>query len=192
MSRLYDGSIIEVQGMNFKVTLTHDSDSGPPWEECEAHGPVSGWEWHANKGPGQMVLVSDGAAKRFYDFQKAVKIAKRDGWNTAPYVWKTKGEQAHAAALADFEYLRRWCSGQWEYVVLGVHLLDDDDEDMNESEYLGGVEYDSSDTSYVLQEAESLAEQIIHRVGNLFADTIEPDEEIDGQEDTLPATYVSI
>jgi hypothetical protein len=67
---------------------------------------------------------------------------------------------------------------------------------MGESEYLGGVEYDHSDTSYVVryvaQEAEALAEQIINRVGNLFAETVEPEEEMGEQDDALPATYISI
>lgn len=190
MSRLYDGSIIEVQGMNFKVTLIHDDDMAPPWDECEGHGPVSNWE-RRSKGAHEMILCEDGGCKRFYDFQESVKIAKREGWNTAPYTWKTKGEQANAAALADFEYLRRWCSGQWEYVILGVSLLDEGDLEMGETEYLGGVEYDPDDTSYVSEMAEELAEQIINRLDYLFA-VIEPHEEIDGQEDTLPATYVSI
>ena len=192
MSRLYDGSIITVDGMNFKVSLTHDCDMGHPWEECDGHGPVSDWE-RRNKAAGEMILCTDRGSKRFYDFQEAVKIARRDRWGTTGE-FRTAGEQAHAAAMADFEYLRRWCADQWEYVILGVSLLDEDDDEMGETEYLGGVEYDpSSDTSYVLQEAESLAAQIIHRVGNLFADTIEPHEEISSeQEHALPATYVSI
>jgi hypothetical protein len=196
MSRIYDGSIISVQGMNFKITLEHDDCCGPPWEECDGHGPVSGTE-RRHKAAGEMILCEDRGCKRFYDFQAAVQQAKREGWNTAPYVWRTKGEQAHHAALADFEYLRRWCNGDWEYVILGVHLLDDDDEDMGESEYLGGVEYDPCDTSYVAQMAEELAEQIINRIERPFTgpngtDWIEPHEEIDGQEHALPVTYVSI
>lgn len=191
MSTLYDGSIIEVQGMNFKVSITHDDFVGPPWKEYDGHGPVSDWE-RREKGPHERVLCENSGCKLFYDFQSAVKQARREGWNTAPYVWKTKGEQAHHAALADFEYLRRWCSGQWEYVSLGVSLLDDDDQDMGETEYLGGVEYDPNDTAYVAEMAEELAQQIISRISCLF-ETIEPHEEIDSeQEHALPATYVSI
>jgi hypothetical protein len=189
--RLYDGSIIEVQGMNFKVSLTHDSDAGPPWEECDGHGPVSDWE-RRDKAPGEMILWEDRGSRRFYDFQEAVKQAKREGWNTAPYTFRTRGEQAHMSALADFEYLRRWCADQWEYVVLCVSLLDDSDEEMGESEYLGGVEYDPSDTSYVQEWAEELAGQIINRISCLF-ETIEPHEEL--SDDTgyvIAAEYVSI
>jgi hypothetical protein len=191
MSRIYDGSVIEVQGMNFKITLEHDEDTSPPWKECDGHGPVSGWEWHANKRPGDRVLCADGTVRRFYDFQAAVQQAKREGWG-APGEFRTKGEQANAAALADFDYLRRWCNGDWEYVVLGVHLLDDSDLDMGESEYLGGVEYDPNDTSYVAEMAEDLAKQIISRIEMPFMDVVEPHEEIGEQDDALPATYVSI
>jgi hypothetical protein len=195
--RIYDGSIITVQGMSFKVTLTNDYDMGPPWDVCDGHGPVSDWE-RRHKAAGEMILCEDRGCKRFYDFQEAVKIARRDQWG-APGEFRTPGEQAHHAALADFDYLRRWCDGQWEYVVLGVHLPDDDDEDMDEWDSIGGVEYDPSDTSYVAQLAEELAEQIISRIERPFTgpngtDGIEPHEEIGEQDadNTLPATYVSI
>ena len=189
--RLYNGSIIEVQGMNFKITLEHDSDAGPPWEECDGHGPVSDWE-RRDKSPGEMILAEDCGCKRFYDFQEAVKQAKREGWRTAGE-FRTKGEQATAAALADFEYLRRWCEDQWEYVILDVSLLDEDDEEMGEPEYLGGVEYDPRDTSYAMEIAEDLARQVIARISCMFEEVIEPHEEIGSeQEHALPVVYVSI
>lgn len=191
MRRLYDGSIIEVDGMSFKVSIENDLFCDPPWESCDGHGPVSDWE-QRNKAPGEMILCTDRGHKRFYDFAAAVKQARREGWNTAPYNWKTKGEQAHMSALADFDYLRRWCNDDWQYVVLGVSLLDEDDLEMDEKEYLGGVEYDWTDTAYVQYEAENLAREIISRISGMFS-VIEPHEEIGSeQEYELPATYVSI
>lgn len=157
MSRLYDGSIITVDGMNFRVSITHDDDMGPPWEECEGHGPVSNWE-RRSKAPGEMILCEDRGCKRFYDFQETVKIARRDGWGTAGE-FRMKGEQANAAALADFEY-------------------------------------DWRDTSYVQDEAENMAREIIARIGGMFApdpSPIEPHEELSDDPDyVIAAEYVSI
>jgi hypothetical protein len=140
-----------------------------------------------------MILCEDRGCKRFYDFQAAVKQAKCEGWNTAPYTFRTKGEQAHAAALADFEYLRRWCADQWEYVLLGVDLLDDDGDSMHEWEHIGGVEYDPSNTSYAMELAEDLARQVIARISCMFEEVIEPHEELsDDPSYVIAAEYVSI
>ena len=182
---LYDGSIITVQGMNFKVSIIRDDDMDFPWEEHDGHGAVSEWTRRA-KRPGEMTLCAASGMRRYYDFQGAVQLARKDGWNCAPYhwAWATKGEQAHQSALADFDYLRRYCTGDWEYVSVGVTLLDDSDElmDYPETEYLGGVEYDPRDTSYVREIAEELAERIIDRQARLFA-VIEPHEEIGSEPD---------
>lgn len=183
MNKIYDGSIIEVQGMHFKVSIPRDDDMGFPWEEQDGHGEVSEWT-RRSKAPGEMTLCEDRGMRRYYDFQGAVKKAREEGWNTAPYHWPTKGEQAHQSALADFEYLRRFCTGDWEYVNVGVTLLDDSDDlmDYPETKYLGGVEYDPSNSSYVREIAEELAQQIIAQQERLFA-VIEPHEEIGGEPD---------
>lgn len=193
MNSIYDGLVITVDGIDFKVSITHDDCFGPPWDENDCHGPVSEWT-RRQKAPGEMVLCADRGVKRFYDFQEAVKIARRDGWGVAGRTFRTPGEQAHAAALADFENLRRWCDNQWGYVVLGVSLLDDDGDEMGETEYLGGVEYDPGDKaamSYMLEAAEDLARQIISRISCMFDDVIEPHEELSG-DDEIAAEYASI
>jgi hypothetical protein len=182
MNTLYDGSIITVQGMNFKVSLVRDDDMGFPWENEDGHGEVSQWT-RRSKAPGEMTLCEAQGMRRYYDFQSAVKLARQDRWNTAPYNWRTKGEQAHQSAMADFDYLRRFCTGDWEYVNVGVSLLDDNDDlmDYPEAEFIGGVEYDPRDSIYVRQVAEDLANQIIETQRRMFI--IEPQDEIGDNQD---------
>lgn len=105
------------------VAIVTDADYGPPWQEEDGHGPVTGWTTRA-KEPGEMVLNSDRGSKRFYDFQEACRIARRDGWNAAPYnvPGETKKQRAARAAMADFERMAGWCNDNWNYV--GVCLFE--------------------------------------------------------------------
>jgi len=176
-TRIYDGSIIAVDGIEFKVSIVHDDLCGPPWLECDGHGPVSDWTCR-DKRPGEMTLHEDRGWKRFYNFQAAVKLAKRDGWNTAPFVFRSGSAQAAAAAaMADFEYLRDWCRDEWEYVVLTVTALDEDGDILDfVSASLGGVEYDSRDTTAVAEMAEMLAQQVIAEHQGMFSKPYYVDE----------------
>ncbi len=108
-------------GYTVRVQIDVDLDAGTPWENCDGHGPVSGWE-RRNKLPGELILCEDRGSKRFYDFAAAVKIARRDAWDTKPYNTGTAGERAHRAVMADYEYLRRWCNYQWRYIGVIVTL----------------------------------------------------------------------
>lgn len=130
-------------GENYRIEYRYDEDSGVPWENCEGHGEVSDWV-NRDKRPGEFILAQDRQKRRFYDFAASVKIARRDGWNTAPYNWKTSGEQAHAAAMADFEYLRRWCADEWHYCGITVTALDDAGEPTEYSASIWGVEDDGA------------------------------------------------
>lgn len=108
---------IEHNGASYKVEIVPDYDSDAPWDACDGHGPVSEWTTRA-KAAGELVLCDDGHARRYYDYQEACKIARRDGWDAKPYNTgqETKAQQAAKAAMADFEYLRKWCEGYWHYV----------------------------------------------------------------------------
>ena len=146
----------------FKIELAYDDIGSTPWDWCDGHGEVSKWTT-MNKKPGEVVLCSDGRSKRYYDMQGAVKLARRDGWDTEPYNTGTKGEQARRAAQADFENLRAWCDGNWWYACLHVVLLNDEGEELDGyDEYLGGVEdgYDKKFACYVMECAQELAGQI--------------------------------
>lgn len=118
------GEIIKLpDGYTAIVRMDYDADFGAPWENCDGHGIVSEWT-SRDKKPGEFVLSEDsrGRSKRFYDFAQSVKIARRDGWDTAPYGQGTNGERAHRAAMADFEYLRAWCRDDWHYVIVSIEL----------------------------------------------------------------------
>lgn len=140
----YQTDRIERHGKTYLVEWFYDQDHGEPWNECDGHGPVSEWTTR-DKRPGEWVLATDGRYRRYYDAQQATKEARRDGWNTKPYTFPTKGAQAAAAVRADFEYLRRWCEGQWHYCGIRVTLLDDDGEETQVSHELWGIESDCDD-----------------------------------------------
>lgn len=146
INEAYKTETIEQHGTAYRVQWVQDYDARAPWENEDGHGPVSDWE-RREKRPGEMILNDDRGALRFYDFAAAVKQARREGWNTAPYEWKTKGEQAAAAALADFDYLRRWCNDNWHYCGIIVTVLDEDGEETDISSSLWGIEDDGTNSA---------------------------------------------
>lgn len=163
---LYDGDTFEFKGRTFKFETRHDEGHEAPWDWADGHGPVS--EWTArDKRPGERLLHSDRRSHRYYDFQEAVKIARRDGWDAAPLGEGTAGQRAARAAEADFEYLRRWCNDQWSYVGVVVTLLDSDDEETDETESLWGIESDARE--YLEETARELADEICARVDAALA-----------------------
>lgn len=141
----YETDTREIGGQSFMVEWFADEHMGPPWEEHDGHGPVSDWTTR-DKRPGELVLNGDRHGwRRFYDFAEAVRIARRDGWNCAPYTHASKGAQAAAAARADFEYLRRWCDDQWHWCGIRVTLLDEEGIPSGISSDLWGLESEPSD-----------------------------------------------
>ena len=151
-----NSTIIRTPGFVFAVSVEQDDDDEPPWNRADGHGPVTSWMPVSRKQPGWMVLAKDHSYSRFYDYQAAVAQAKREGWGcvnpaTGDYTWPTKGMQAAAAAMQDFERLRGWCCGDWCYEVLTVEMYDenewdDDDRPTRLTSYsIGGVESDCGD-----------------------------------------------
>lgn len=126
--------------LTFVVSIQHDDDATPPWERSEGHGPVTEWT-SRDKSPGERVLASDGRSKRFYDWQEAVAMAKRDGWGLsaedkarlAARLGRepTRKEIAVEAVELDFEFLRRWCNDQWYYVGVCLFELPRDGKERN-------------------------------------------------------------
>lgn len=158
---LDDGNIFEHQGYRFRVRFEPDQDHGPPWVENDGHGMVSDWTTR-EKRPGERVLVTDRNSRRYYDIAATLKIARRDGWGTADGRRDGESLRAYAARAvdADFEYLRGWCTDQWQYVGVIVSWHDaDDSEDMAES--LWGVE---SLNEYPTEIAYELADQLLTRI----------------------------
>jgi hypothetical protein len=151
-------------GATFRLTLIPDEFAGTPWDNEDGHGPVSDWTRNA-KGSGELILCEDRGQRRLYDFAEAVKIAKRDGWNAAPYPpagAETPGQQAARAAMADYDRLRRYCAGDWYYVCVKVELLDDYGDAIDGyEESVWGVESDCDD--HIKTVGQALAEEILSR-----------------------------
>lgn len=173
-----DDDRFEHKGYTFSVKILMD-ENYPPWEMEEGHRPVTDWT-RRSKHPGEWSLCSDRGSSRYYNFQEAMQTAKIDGWDAPPYGVGTKGERALRAVKEDYEWLRRWCSGDWCYVTLHVTLLREDEEGecvkTDFDDYLGAVEYDYSQTGYWMYCAKEMAEDLIRQ----FEQTIE-DERIENR-----------
>ena len=170
----WDGDTFEREGLTFRVNIEPDTDHGAPWDECDGHGPVSDWT-SRNKAPGEILLHSDRRRKRFYDWQAATRIAKRDGWDLtdddkatlAASLGRcpstlTRGQIVAETVRRDFDCLRRWCEDQWQYVGVCVTLLDDEDDDNPPTDYghaLWGIE--SDEAGYIAETAHELADDIM-------------------------------
>jgi hypothetical protein len=126
----YDNDEQIVGGRVVEITLDHDDYMRPPWEEYDGSGPVSDWRPRDTKRPGEMILPSDRSSHRFYDFEEATKIAKRDGWGLGIHEFMglmcklrrvpTRKQVAREAVRRDYERLRGWCNDDWSWVVVTV------------------------------------------------------------------------
>jgi hypothetical protein len=132
-------------GVEYKIEIRDDNDIGPPWKFEDGHGDVSDWTTRS-KTPGELVLCEDRDAKLYYDFQNACEIARKEGWQTPPYNIpdETPRKRATRAAMADYERLRQWCNGYWNYIGVIVRRADDCP-CCGESAALWGIESDSED-----------------------------------------------
>lgn len=117
-----DGESItaEHDGFKLRAICERDDDGKKPWDD-DGHGPVSDWTGRA-KRPGERILNTDGDSYRYYDFQEAVKLAKRDGWDSPPYNTGTAGERAVRAAEADFNTIKAWLDDKWDYCGICVEV----------------------------------------------------------------------
>lgn len=147
---------IERDGFTLRARIEHDSDTGAPWEE-HGHGPVTDWT-RRDKLPGELLLCNDGRQKRFYDFAEACRIARRDGWNAAPYQveGETPRQRAARAALADYKHLRGWCNDSWGWCGVVVTASRAGVELGRAS--LWGIE---SDAGYLVEVANELAGEAV-------------------------------
>ena len=155
---------IEKHGYTFEVETQPDEHMQAPWKEHDGHGPVSDWRPEDSKRPEERILHQDRSSCLFYDWDEAVQIAKRDGWGTADgrQPGETAGAYAVRAVQADYDYLARYCRGDWSYVDVIVTLLDEDGRPTEEREVLGAVE--NIDTKYVLEVANDLIDEILARI----------------------------
>lgn len=129
-------------GFRFRVVCHHDYAIGAPWDEFDGYGIVSRWTSRP-KRPGEMILNSDRSSHRYYDFQATIQIARRDNWGC----WKNypttteRGSALVKAVMDDFNNLRDWCNGGWNYMGIEVFpLLNTGDEARSMSRSLWGIE----------------------------------------------------
>jgi hypothetical protein len=160
------------EGHTFGYELDFEFTVEAPWEQCDGHGPVSDWTMRS-KHPGELVLCNDRGSKRYYDFQAAIEQAKKEGWDSWPYDKSlTKGQRAYKAVMLDFEYLQAWCEDEWYYAVLKVVLLDEDEDETEYDQCLGGIESGywidhqarkRGEEPYYLEAARELASEILYQ-----------------------------
>lgn len=170
---LTHGDTFELNGLTFRMEIIPDEGMGAPWKEHDGHGIVSEWRDKDRKAPGERILSEDHGSCRFYDVAATIKLAKRDGWglideDVAKLAAKLgrdpkPGDIAAEAVERDFELVRGWANGEWDWVGVVVTLLDVDGNDAPESESLWGIE--SNGYAYHEEVARDLAAEISRRVG---------------------------
>lgn len=145
------------KGRSINISHHFDYDHGSPWawDAGGMHGPVSEWRDIKSKRPGEIVLCRDKESARFYDFEEATKIAKRDGWGVHPdkAIGLTKKQIARLAVIDDFERLKGWCDDRWHYMGIMV-----EDEETHVSDSSWGIESDCED--YIQEITNELMEEI--------------------------------
>jgi hypothetical protein len=140
------------EGWVLEYKLSRDDDADAPWERGGLLGEVrvvraNRYSYHnhaAGKRPGERVLDWTNSAGWAYDWRGAVATARKHG---------STGPDAVRQANWEFDYLRRWLTGQWFYCDVAVRIiscppqykacLDDQDE---YSYVIGGVESDATDS----------------------------------------------
>lgn len=143
------------RGVRFEARTYPDYEAAPPWVRGDWHGPVRSAHDAAEKRPGERVLHRlNGHSIWLYDWQAACKLARTEDWDAEPHGAPNRIERA---VQADFDYLRGWAKGDWEYVGVSVVRLGQDDEFEHA---LWGVE--SSDTAYLRTVATELADDAIY------------------------------
>lgn len=165
----------EINGYTVRIRVHHDEGMGPPWEEHDGHGPVSDWfyhrpsSWASCKRPGQRVISKDGHNARFYDWQEATRIAKRDGWGLSDDVKMdlakklgrnpTRGEITAEAVRRDFEHLRARCNDEWHWLGYTTTITAPDG-----TEHDGDSCWGYEGKTYMIEEAEGSAEAFVANI----------------------------
>lgn len=134
-----NGDTIEIDCYTFRVEFSQEDCPDFPWENSDCHGPVRKSTRHhidgrSDKAPGERPLNSPDRNEYqfYYDWAEACRIAKRDVWNTQPFDAPNKVQRA---VQADYDYLRRYLSGDWQYVFITVTC-----EETGDSDSIGMVE----------------------------------------------------
>lgn len=123
---IYDGDIVEYQGLKFRVQFPEDCDADAPWENGDGYGVISE-KTSRNKRPGERVIgQSDYGARHLYDWQASMQKARAEGWDAEPYGSGTPGERAARAVQADYDFHNAWLNDEWRFVGCIVTLCEDE------------------------------------------------------------------
>lgn len=163
----YDGKTTLADGRSIVVSFPQDIDQGPPWEECDGHGPIRIIRHREDKAPGERILGGDRFHLYAYDVSGAMALAKRDGWGLGQKDLATlrgaygrdpsPGEIRARAVEMDANFLSGWINNDWTYVVVSVALVDAQGAQIS-ADYLGGVE---SCGDYHAEQAAEMANTLI-------------------------------
>ena len=162
MDRPYETFEFQHNGCKFVASLYYDCDAGPPWEECDGHGPVR-YEKRNRQvtRAGERVIHEDRHGTYLYDWAAATKTARREGWDSPPYKVGTRGEQAARAVEADFQYLRGWLRDDWCYCGVAVQALDDNGDPVGKKYDHAVWRIESNSHDYWQEVARELADEIL-------------------------------
>lgn len=171
-------------GREFLATVEADDFGDAPWENDAGGVEVTrvahdyGSRWGRRKKPGEVVFHRGGRSEYSYvvNIPDALKQARAEQRSLSPESTDnlvsrlgraaTKREIAVEAVRQNIEFLRGWCADEWQYVIIGVTLLDADGEPTGTMEYLGGVE---SCGDYARTEvAPGLADEILANRGQAW------------------------
>lgn len=148
----------EHRGYTFTTHTERDEFISEPW-----HGIVSEWTTR-DKRPGERILHSDRRSRLYYDVQRTMIRARREGWSCGlpGHIHHTARERAACAVDRDYQRLRAWLRGTWYHVVVCVQLVTPGYASDNRRAYLGGVESDAGE--YLEAIARELADEIIAQI----------------------------
>lgn len=157
---MQDGDEFTHHGLRFRFLTERDDDHGHPWDEEDGHGPVRYVRGAITltKRCGERVLKSDRWGAWLYDWQKAAKLARQDGWNAEPF---DAPHRIQRAVQADFDRMRGYLNDDWGYVGVCVILLDADGAEATDryDNALWGIESDCK--VYHEEVAHQLADEIV-------------------------------
>ncbi len=159
-SEPFDTDEINLNGATLRIDWFDDHDSGMPWDEHDGHGEIRevnrNWGSRIAKNPGERVMHDGNGFALLYDWQATMLLAKKDGWGLGedgkaslarrlgkPVDALTTGEVCAESVQRDFDYCRKFASGELTWCGYNATLTTDDGEELWEDS-LWGIESDST------------------------------------------------
>lgn len=152
-------------GIKLKVEIISDDHYGPPEQEHDGHGVVmdfdydptdidalierEGWDEDEQCSPEAMEAVARARLyrsvgkpnrfgnKKYYDVWETLKIAVSQ-WGLPA----DDPDELTRVVIADYEYIDGWYCDDWQWAVISVTPLGEDDEELTQyAQHLGGIEH---------------------------------------------------